>query len=140
MRARKLFVGMALVLLAGLSACGEVQEAQEGVQQAKDRVDQAQQGLDNASACTKALEVTSFTPDFSDVEKAKADSQAKIDEISGLAEQTADQTLKENLVAVQQSLEKVTAGEVTMQNSLDWTQKHLDKTSEVALTCGKMVE
>lgn len=141
MRSRKLFVtvALALPLLAGLTACGELQEAQEGAQQAKERLDQAQQGLDNATACAEALNLTRFTPNFGDLERARADSEAKAQEIAQLAEKTADQTLRENLLEVQRSVEQVAAGEVTPESSLEWTQQHIDKTTQVATTCGNMV-
>lgn len=141
MRSRKLFAtaALALPLLAGLTACGELQEAQEGAQQAKERLDQAQRGLDNATACAEALNLIRFAPSFGDLERARADSEANAQEIGRLAERTTDQNLREDLLEVQRSVEQVAAGEVTPENSLDWTQQHVDKTTQVATTCGNMV-
>lgn len=140
MRSRKLLVGalLALPLLAGVTACGG--EGQEAAQQATEKLDQAEQGVDSTSTCAEAMGITSFTPSFSDPEQARAEAEAKLEEISALAEQTSDPTLRENLSAVQQSLEQVASGEVTVENSVDWISEHVDKTSEVALTCGRMVE
>ncbi|KAA5833580.1 hypothetical protein ABT337_16725 [Saccharopolyspora hirsuta] len=140
MRARKKFVAVALSLpvLVGLAACGQVQEAQQGLENANERLQEAQGDLDTASACLEALNVASFMPNFADPEQAKADAQAKVDELRTLADKTADQTLRQNLLDVQQSVQRVADGQVDMDTSIEWTSSQLEKYQQVATTCSKV--
>lgn len=133
MRARKQFVAAALSLpvLVGLAGCGELQQAQESAEQ-------AQQGLDKASACMQALKVANFMPNLADPGKAQADAQAKAEEIGKLAQETSDQTLRQNLLDVQQSVQQVASGEVTVANSAQWLQTQLDKYQQVTTTCSQV--
>jgi hypothetical protein len=137
MRGRMRFVAavLSLPLLAGLAACGEIQEAQQGAQQAQQQLEQAQRGLDTASACVQALNIANFVPNLGNLQQAQADAQAKAAEIGRLADQTADQTLKQNLMDVQTSVQRVASGEITPANSLAWTQAQLEKYQKVAQTC-----
>ncbi|GAA4860854.1 hypothetical protein [Saccharopolyspora cebuensis] len=137
MRARKQFVAavLALPVLAGLAACGELQEAQQGMQDAQEQLDQAQAGLDTAQACMEALNAASFMPNFADPAQAQADAQAKVDELGALAAQTADQTLKQNLLEVQQSVQQVAEGQITIDGSADWAEAQLEKYQQVTSTC-----
>ncbi|MER7014108.1 hypothetical protein ABT324_22030 [Saccharopolyspora sp. NPDC000359] len=140
MRARKKFVAVALSLpvLVGLAACSQVQEAQQGLENANEQLQDAQDNLDTASACLQALNVASFMPNFADPEQAKADAQAKVDELQALADKTADQTLRQNLLDVQQSVQQVANGQVDMDASLEWTSSQLEKYQQVATTCSKV--
>lgn len=131
MRKQLAFVALALPLFTGLAAC-------DGLQQAQQEGEQAQKNLDLASACMEALKVANFMPNFADPAKAKADAQAKADEIGALAQKTADQTLKQNLLDAQASVQQVASGQVTIGNSLDWMQAHLDKYQKVTDTCSKI--
>lgn len=133
MRVRKQLVvtALALPLLAGMTACGEIQEAQQGIRD-------VQQGLGAAQACVKALRVTSFMPNWDNPEQARADAAAKAEELGRLAQQTSDQTLKQNLLDVQGSLSRVASGEVTVQNSAAWAQRKLDKAAKVTATCSRI--
>jgi hypothetical protein len=140
MRARKQLVAATLALpaLVGLAGCGELQQAQEQAQQAQKQVQQAQQGLDNASACLQALKVANFMPNLTDPGKAQADAQAKVDEIGKLAEQTADQTLRQNLLDVRGSVQQVASGQVSPATSAAWMQGQLNKYQVVAGTCSRI--
>ncbi|MER7077836.1 hypothetical protein SAMN02982929_06052 [Saccharopolyspora kobensis] len=140
MRARKKFVAVALSLpvLVGLAACGQVQEAQQGLENANEQLQNAQESLDTANACLQALNVASFMPNFADPEQAKADAQAKVDELGRLAEKTADQTLRQNLLDVQQSVQQVAEGRIDLDASADWATTQLEKYQEVATTCSKV--
>lgn len=140
MRARKKFVAVALSLpvLVGLAACGQVQEAQQGLENANEQIQNAQESLDTAGACMQALNVASFMPNFADPEQAKADAQAKADELRQLADQTADQTLRQNLLDVQQSVEQVANGQIDLDASAEWASTQLEKYQEVATTCSRI--
>jgi cobalamin-dependent methionine synthase I len=133
MRARKRFVvaALSLPLLVGLAACGEVQEAQQGLQEANEN-------LDAVSACMQAINVASFMPNFADPQQAQADAQAKAEELRKLAEQTADQTLRQNLLDVQQSVQQVANGEITLKSSAEWTTAQLEKYQQVTTTCSQI--
>ncbi|GAA0525721.1 hypothetical protein GCM10011581_14160 [Saccharopolyspora subtropica] len=140
MRARKQFVGaaLALPLLVGLGACGEIQEAQQGLQNASEQAQQAQENLDAAGDCLQAINVASFMPNFADPQQARADAQAKVEELGRLAEQTADQTLRQNLLDVQKSVEQVASGQVTLESSAEWTAAQLEKYQQVTTTCSRI--
>ncbi|MGW1676962.1 hypothetical protein [Saccharopolyspora sp. NPDC002376] len=140
MRARKKFVAAAFLLpvLTGLAACGQTQEATQGLEQANEQFQDTKQGLDIASSCFHALNVASFMPNFADPEKAKADAQAKVDELRQLAEKTSDQTLRQNLLDVQQSVQQVADGEISMDASNDWATAQLEKYQQVATTCSQL--
>ncbi|MDA3625873.1 hypothetical protein [Saccharopolyspora oryzae] len=136
MRARKKFVAAALLvpLLTGLAACGQAQEATQGLDRASEQLQDAKQGFDT---CFHALNAASFMPNFADPEKAKADAQAKVDELRQLADKTADQTLRQNLLDVQQSVQQVADGEISMDSSNDWTTAQLEKYQQVVTTCSR---
>ncbi|MCI2419372.1 hypothetical protein MOQ72_18165 [Saccharopolyspora sp. K220] len=140
MRARKRFVmaALSLPLLVGLAACGEIQEAQQGLQDANEQVQQAQQDLDAAGACLQAINVANFMPNFADPQQAQADAQAKAEELRQLAEQTADQTLRQNLLDVQQSVQQVASGEINLESSAEWTTTQLEKYQQVTTTCSQI--
>ncbi|MDR7302609.1 hypothetical protein [Haloactinomyces albus] len=137
MRARKQLVAaaLALPLLTGAAACGELQEAQEGVQRAQENISQAQESLSAVQTCAKAAGAAQFTPNFDNPQQAQAEAQAKAEELGRLAQQTADQTLKQNLLDVQASLEQVASGEITAQNSAQWLQTKLERTQQVLAAC-----
>ncbi|GAA3363065.1 hypothetical protein [Saccharopolyspora gregorii] len=124
---RQLMVAAALALPV-LAGCGQLQEG-------RDRLDQAQQGLDKATACVDALEAAGYTPNLADVEQAQDDARTKADEISALAQRVGDRTLQDRLLDVQASLDQVATGQITLQNGLNWSQQHLEKTAAVADTC-----
>ncbi|MBB5154889.1 hypothetical protein [Saccharopolyspora phatthalungensis] len=140
MRARKRFVvaALSLPLLVGLAACGEIQETRQGLQDANDQIQQAHENLDAASSCLKAINVASFMPNFADPQQAQADAQARAEELFQLAEQTTDQTLRKNLLDVQQSVQRVAAGEITLESSAEWTATQLEKYQQVTTTCSKI--
>ena len=119
---------LALPVLAG---CGQIQETQQ-------QLDQAQQGLDKATACLDALDVVGYTPNLADVEQAQGDARAKADEIGALAQRVGDKTLQDNLLDVQASLEQVAGGQITLQNGLNWSQQHLERTAAIATTCSEV--
>lgn len=133
MRARKHLAAavLALPLLAGMTACGGIQQAQEGISN-------GQQQLDKAQSCLDALKIANFTPSFSDPQQAQADAQAKVQEIQALADRTADQTLKQNLMDVKASVQQVADGQVTLENSADWVLKQLDTYQRVTSTCSQV--
>ncbi|MGW5642723.1 hypothetical protein ACWEV3_29350 [Saccharopolyspora sp. NPDC003752] len=140
MRARKRFVAAALSLplLTGLAACGQVQEVQQGLQNADEQIQQAQQNLDAVSACAQAINVASFMPNFADPQQAKADAEAKAEELRKLAEQTPDQTLRQNLLEVEQSVQRVASGEITLESSAEWTTAQLERYQQVTTTCSQI--
>lgn len=131
MRFRRSFIAAVLSVpaLIGVVACGEVQEAQQ-------QVGEVQEGLDSAGTCARAVGLMGFTPNFSNPEKAAADAQAKVEEIDKLANQTADQTLRENLEAVQSSLEQAAERSIAPQDIPGWLQKHVEQTGRVLQACG----
>ncbi|GAA4620385.1 hypothetical protein [Saccharopolyspora hordei] len=131
-------MALALPVLCGLAACSQVQEAQEGLENANEQLQDAQEGLDLASSCLQALNAASFMPNFADPEQAKADAQAKVDELRQLAEKTADTTLRQNLLDVQQSVQQVAEGQIDLESSAEWTSAQLEKYQEVATTCSKV--
>ncbi|SDZ05234.1 hypothetical protein SAMN05216215_104429 [Saccharopolyspora shandongensis] len=140
MRARKRFVvaALALPLLTGLAACGQVQEVQQGLQNADEQIQQAQQNLDSISACAQAINVASFMPNFANPQQAKADAEAKAEELRKLADQTADQTLRQNLLEVEQSVQRVASGEITLEASAEWTTAQLERYQQVTTTCSQI--
>lgn len=140
MRLRKRIVAtsVALPLLAGLPACGVAQEAQQGIQDAQQGVRQAQQGLQAAQACGKALQLAKFAPNWQDPAQARADAAAKAEEIGRVAERTADQTLEQHLRGLQDSVSRVASGEITPQNSAEWTQAKLDKAAKISSVCARI--
>ncbi|MGP4015480.1 hypothetical protein [Saccharopolyspora sp. 5N708] len=140
MRARKRFVvaALSLPLLVGLAACGEIQEAQQGLQDANEQMQQAQQDLEAVSACAQAINVANFMPNFADPQQAQADAQAKAEELRQLAEQTADETLRQNLLDVQQSVQQVASGEITLESSTEWASAQLEKYQQVTTTCSQI--
>ncbi|PRW63829.1 hypothetical protein [Actinopolyspora mortivallis] len=137
MRIRGTFVmlALALPLLAATTACGELQEAQQGVQDAQDGIDRAQQGLDTAQSCAKATGLVSFTLNFSDPQQATETARNKAEELGNLAEQTSDQALSEALLDMQRSAERVASGEVTIDNSAEWSQRKLEQAQRVLDIC-----
>jgi hypothetical protein len=135
---RFVVAALSLPLLGGLAACGEVQEAQQGLQDANEQIQQAQENLDAASACLQAINVASFMPNFADPQQAQADAQAKAEELRNLAEQTADKTLRQNLLDVQQSVQRVANGEITLESSAEWTTAQLEKYQQVTTTCSQI--
>lgn len=140
MRARKQLVAaaLALPLLTGAVACGELQEAQQGVQQAQENVSQAQESLGAVQACAEAADVARFTPDFTNPQQARSEAEAKARKLGELAQQTNDQTLKQNLLDAQDSLDRVASGEITAQNSAQWIQNKLDRTRKILATCSRI--
>ncbi|WP_235878758.1 hypothetical protein [Saccharopolyspora karakumensis] len=129
---------VSLPLLAGLAACGEIQEAQQGLQQANQQLQGAQQSLDTAQACLQAINAANFVPNFADPQKAQADAQAKVTEIQQLADRTADETLKQNLLDVQESVQQVADGRIDIEASAEWTSAQLDKYQAVTTTCSRL--
>lgn len=139
MRARtRIVVALLLPLLAGLAACGEIQEAQQGLQDANQQIQGAQQSLDSAQACLRAINAANFVPNFADPQKAQADAQAKVTELQQLADQTADRTLQQNLLDVQESVQQVADGKVDIEASAEWTSAQLDKYQAVTTTCSRL--
>lgn len=140
MRARGKLVAaaLALPLLTGVAACGEMQEAQQGLQQAKENVNEAQQRLSAAQACAKAMKLAQFTPDFSNPQQAQQEARTKAEKLGKLAEQTSNNDLQQNLRQVQDSVERVANGEVTAQNSAQWIQQKLTRTQKIISTCQGM--
>ncbi len=128
MRAGKQLIVVAALALPVLAGCGQFQETQE-------QLDQAQQGLDKASACLDAVEVGGYTPNLADLDQAQDDARAKADEIGALAQRVGDQTLQDDLLDVQASLEQVATGQINLQNGLNWSQQHMEKTTAIASTC-----
>lgn len=128
MRAGKQLIVAAALALPALAGCGQFQETQE-------QLDQAQQGLDKASACLDAVNVAGYTPNLADLDRAQDDARAKADEIGALAQRVGDKTLQDDLLDVQASLEQVATGQVNLQNGLNWSQQHLEKTTAIASTC-----
>ncbi len=130
MRVRKHVVtaALALPLMAGTAGCGELQEAKQGL-------DQAQQSIGAAQACSKALQASQFTPNFSDPQQAQEKARAKAEELGKLAEQTGNKTLKQNLLDVQASVERVASGDVTADNAGQWVQGQLERTQKLIRTC-----
>ncbi|MEB3372375.1 hypothetical protein [Saccharopolyspora mangrovi] len=140
MRARMRIVVavLSLPLLAGLAACGEIQEAQQGLQDANQQIQGAQQTLDSAQACLQAINAANFVPNFADPQKAQADAQAKVTELQKLANETGDETLKQNLLDVQDSVQQVADGKVDIEASAEWTSAQLDKYQAVTTTCSRL--
>ncbi|GAA2780445.1 hypothetical protein [Saccharopolyspora taberi] len=134
-RIRLAVAAVALPLLGALAACGELQQ---GAQEAQDGIQQAQEDLDAGAACVQAINIASFMPNFADPQQAQADAQAKVEEIRKLAEQTSDQALKQNLIDVQSSVERVANGEVTLESSAQWIGTQLEKYEQVTTTCSKV--
>jgi hypothetical protein len=137
-RMRIAAAALALPLAAGLGACGELQEAQQGLQDANQQVQDGQRNLDNAQACVEALNAANFMPNFADPQKAQRDAQAKAQELQQLAERTKDETLKQNLLDVQASVQQVADGEVSIDASNDWMTTQLDKYQAVTTTCSEL--
>ncbi|RCW38812.1 hypothetical protein DFQ14_11915 [Halopolyspora algeriensis] len=137
MRARKQFVMavLALPLLTGAAACGELQEAQQGLQQAQENVSQARKGLNTVQTCARATGIAQFTPNFDNPQQARSEARAKAEELGRLAEQTGNQALEQDLRDVQASLEQVASGEITAQNSAQWLQTKLEQTQQVLAAC-----
>ncbi|TWF92953.1 hypothetical protein [Saccharopolyspora dendranthemae] len=129
---------LSLPLLAGLAACGEIQEAQEGLQNANQQLQGAQQNLDSAQACLQAINAANFVPNFADPQKAQTDAQAKVTELQELANSTADQTLRQNLLDVQDSVQQVADGKVDIEASAEWTSAQLEKYQTVTTTCSRL--
>lgn len=129
-------IAVAAVAVPMLVGCGEVQEAQQQVEDAQQQVEQAQEGLNTAGECADAIKLAGFTPNFSDPAKAAEQAQAKAEQAQQLAEKTSDQTLQQNLEAVQSSLQEAASGDITVENSTEWVSKYLEQTSNVLATCG----
>ncbi|MDI2028897.1 hypothetical protein QFW96_09760 [Saccharopolyspora sp. TS4A08] len=131
---------LALPLLTGLASCGEIQEAQQGLQDANQQLQGAQQTLDSAQACLRAINAANFVPNFADPQKAQADAQAKVAELEQLTSATADETLKQNLLDVQESVQQVADGKVDIEAGAEWTSAQLDKYQAVTTTCSRLAE
>ena len=140
MRARMRIAAAALALpmAAGLAACGEIGQAQQGFQDANQQIQDGQRNLDNAQACGEALNTANFVPNFADPQHAQRDAQAKVQELRRLAERTRDATLKQNLLDVQQSVRQVADGKVSIDTSDDWVTGQLDKYQAVTTTCSEL--
>ena len=134
MRGRMTFaaVALALPMLGGLTACGELQQGAQGIEQ-------AQENLDASTACMQAINIANFMPNFADPAQAQSDAQAKVEEIRRLAEQTNDQALRQNLLDVQASVERVASGEVNLESSAQWIGSQLEKYEQITTTCSKVV-
>ncbi|ASU81280.1 hypothetical protein CDG81_19245 [Actinopolyspora erythraea] len=137
-RGKLAVLAIALPLFAGVAACGELQEAQQGVEDAQQGVENAQQGLETAQNCAKATGAVNFVPNFSDQQQVREQARSKAEEIGQLAEQTSDQALSDALRDVQQSMQRVSSGEVTIENSAEWTQHKLEQTERVLNICSGM--
>lgn len=124
MRKHVAALALSLPLLAAVAGCGQAEKAQ--------------QGLDKTSSCVEALKIANFMPSLTDPAKAKADAQAKAEQIGALAQKTEDATLKQNLLDAQASVQQVASGQVTLQNSAEWMRGHLDKYKKIADTCSKV--
>lgn len=134
-RGRIIVAVLALPLLAGTAACGELQEAQEGVDQAQKDVSRVQDKVGTAQECGKLLGVVNYMPDFSNPQQAREQARQKANELDKLASQTGDQQLAEATREVQRSLERVAAGEVTAESSTKWVQTKLERTQRVLAIC-----
>ncbi|SFS42158.1 hypothetical protein [Saccharopolyspora flava] len=139
-RTRIAVATLALPLLTGLAACGEIEGAQQGLQNANQQLQGAQQSLDSAQACLRAINAANFVPNFADPQQAQADAQAKVAELQQLTSSTADETLKQNLLDVQESVQQVAAGQVDIEASAEWTSAQLDKYQAVTTTCSRLAE
>lgn len=126
MRARTQLVvaALALPLLAGLTACGEIQQAQETGNKAK--------------ICLEAVQIATFAPSWTNLEQARADAQAKADQVAKLVEQTQDATLKQHLEKLHTSIEKVANGEVTPAESAQWMQEQYATYQELTAACSSV--
>ena len=128
MRAGRQLMVLAALVLPVLAGCGQLQEGQE-------RLGQAQRGLDKAGACMDAVDAAGYTPNLADLDRAQDDARTKADEISALAQRVGDADLQDRLLDVQASLDQVATGQITLQNGLNWSQQHLEKTAAVADAC-----
>lgn len=139
MRARKRIVAAALALpmLAGLAACGELQEAQQGLEGANHQIQDGQRNLAHAQACLEAINTANFVPNFADPGKAQRDAQAKVQELQQLADRTKDETLKQDLIEVRRSVQRVADGKIDIEASDDWVTGQLEKYQAVTTTCSE---
>ncbi|MFC7341848.1 hypothetical protein [Saccharopolyspora griseoalba] len=136
-RMRIAAAALALPLAAGLAACGELQDAQQGLQDANQRIQDGQRNLDNAQACVEALSAANFMPNFADPQRAQQDAQVKVRELQQLAERTRDEALKQDLLDVQRSVQQVADGKIDIEASDDWVSGQLDKYQAVTTTCSE---
>ncbi|NYH78448.1 ribosomal protein S20 [Actinopolyspora biskrensis] len=134
-RSKLVMLVLALPMLTATAACGELQEAQQGVQNAQEGIDKAQKNLDTAQSCAKATGAVQFMPNFSDPQQAQEKARNKAAELGNLADQTSDRALQEALRDMQSSAERVASGEVTIDNSAEWTQQKLAHAQRVLDIC-----
>ncbi|SFD63094.1 hypothetical protein SAMN04487819_101423 [Actinopolyspora alba] len=134
-RGKLAVLAISLPLFAGVAACGELQEAQQGVENAQQGIESAQRGIETAQNCAKATGLVNFVPNFSDQQQLREQASSKAEEIGKLAEQTSDQALSDALRDVQRSMRQVSSGEVTIENSAEWTQHKLRQTETVLRIC-----
>jgi hypothetical protein len=106
-----------------------------GCAQVNSAVGQANSAKDKASACTEALGLANLDPHIDPADLA-AQAQQKADRLRQLANQVADQNLKQNLFTIADSyvaLEQRKADQLGNLN--DWIQRNADNLATLRAAC-----
>ncbi|WAL66031.1 hypothetical protein ORV05_35150 [Amycolatopsis cynarae] len=106
-----------------------------GCEQVDTAVGQVGAAKDKASACAEALGLANLDPNLDPAELAKQ-AQDKADRLRALANQVADQDLKQNLFTIADSYLALEQRKLNQLSNLsDWIQRNTDNLSRLRSAC-----
>lgn len=135
-------VALALPLLTGVTACGEVQQSSQGVAQTSQNTEQPTQ-RQNAEQAAESLCIKYFKlplPNMITPERAATTVQKTLQGVEQLIGQANNETLKRQLVDMRRSLTKFARGEVSQEEIRQWFMTYLDKSDKVRATCSNLTD
>ncbi|WNV90754.1 bacteriophage spanin2 family protein [Umezawaea sp. Da 62-37] len=119
---------LALGLAFAASGCDAVNEATNAANSVGDAANKVQ-------LCVDAVRLMGFTPDLSNPQAAVDDAHKKAEEMTKLAEQAGDTTLKQALTDASTQLSSVTLSDLDPASGATWLQQKLDKLNALNSAC-----
>lgn len=116
---------LVFTLAWGVAACDSVRQASDNVIQATDQ----------ASICAEALRLAGFTPDVSNPEKAAQEAQRTSEDLSKLAEQAPDATLREALTDLSNQMGQLRPAELDPASVATWAQEKVVMVNTLSRAC-----
>jgi hypothetical protein len=121
-------VVLALGLAGAASGCDAVNDATNAANSVNNAANKVQ-------LCLDAVKLMGFTPDLSNPQAAVDDAHKKAEEMTKLAGQAGDATLKQALEASAQQLSSVTLSDLDPASAAGWLQQKLDKLNALNSAC-----
>ncbi|PRY43698.1 bacteriophage spanin2 family protein [Umezawaea tangerina] len=119
---------LALGLAGAASGCDAVNEATNAANSVGNAANKVQ-------LCIDAVKLMGFTPDLSNPQAAVDDAHKKAEEMTKLAEQAGDTTLKQALTDASTQLSSVTLSDLDPTSAATWLQQKLDKLNALNSAC-----